>query len=73
MGIRRPGTAWNPSADSAFSTTRRFCVTNDRLMQCLPSGAQRYAVSNAPHFWYPANAGAGAQRIHEFIAGAIKR
>jgi pimeloyl-ACP methyl ester carboxylesterase len=51
-------------------TVAGFRVTNDRLMQCLPAGAQRYVVPGAPHLWYPANPGDAARRLLEFITGA---
>jgi hypothetical protein len=47
-----------------------FHVTNDRLMGCLPSTAQRYVVPDAPHLWYPVNPSARAQRILAFMADA---
>lgn len=53
-------------------TVAGFRVTNDRLMQCLPPGTQRYAIPGAPHLWYPVNPDAGAQRILAFIGGAIQ-
>lgn len=52
------------------TTVAGFRATNDPLMRCLPKGAQRYVVPNAPHMWYPVNPDAAAQRILAFIRDA---
>jgi hypothetical protein len=51
-------------------TVAGFRVTNDRLMECLPSGSERFVIPGAPHIWYPVNPDAAAQRILQFIAKA---
>ncbi|MFY3384651.1 alpha/beta fold hydrolase [Paracidovorax sp. MALMAid1276] len=51
-------------------TVAGFRVTNDRLMECLPSGSERFVIPGAPHIWYPVNPNAAVQRILQFIAKA---
>ena len=55
------------------NTVAGFRVTNDRLMQCLPAGTQRFVVPDAPHLWYPVNPAQAAQRLLQFFAATPPR